>query len=155
MVDVKLRDSVASAIKDLKAENPALEFGTVHERTTAHRLAVHLEMHFKTWNVDCEYNRDERFLQKMLMGIAQCRAGKTTDGILPDIIVHHRGHKGHDNNLLVIELKRNAARDACDHEKLRLLTNPSGHYQYQVGLYINIDDGHFHCSWYQNGKLLA
>ncbi len=80
-----------------------MEFHDVHERSTAHRLAVHMEAHFRgTWNVDCEYDRDGQ-VRKTLEGIAQCD-GRKTDNILPDIIVHHRGYEGRLHNLLVIEL---------------------------------------------------
>ena len=78
--------------------------------------------------------------------------GRKTDTIVPDIIVHHRGSEGRLHNLLVIELKKDAAEDACDRKKLELLTRPDGHYAYQLGLYINIDGGKFACTWYENGR---
>jgi len=71
-----------------------------------------LESHFKTWNVDCEYDRDGQ-LQKRLMHIAQCNSRKATDGILPDIIVHHRRGQGQDHNLLVVELKKTRKRTSA------------------------------------------
>jgi len=153
MTDDQVQNAVTIAIESMKTENPALDFGTVHERPTAHRLAVQLESHFHTWNVDCEYDRDGQ-LQKSLMGIAQCKSRKATDGILPDIIVHHRRGKGRDHNLLVVELKKNAEEDACDKRKLELLTAANGHYQYQIGLYVNIDGGRFDCTWYKDGAQL-
>jgi HPt (histidine-containing phosphotransfer) domain-containing protein len=93
MTDDQVQNAVAIAIESLKGEAPALDFQSVHERSTAHRLAVQLESQFKTWNVDCEYDRDGQ-LQKRLMHIAQCNSRKATDGILPDIIVHHRRGQG-------------------------------------------------------------
>jgi hypothetical protein len=77
-----------------------------------------------------------------------------TDKIVPDIIVHHRGVGGQLNNRLVIELKKDAAEDACDSRKLELLTRADGHYGYQLGLYINIDGGKCTCRWYKDGKRL-
>jgi hypothetical protein len=127
-----------------------LEFGSVHERTTAHRLAVQLEPQVGTWNVDCEYDRDGQMV-KHLLGIAECDPNRATDRILPDIIVHHRHGRGRRHNLLVVELKKNAVEDACDRRKLELLTDPGGRYQYQVGLYINIDNDRFTCTWYKDG----
>jgi hypothetical protein len=150
MTDDQVQNGVAIAIESLKGEAPALDFQSVHERSTAHRLAVQLEPHFKTWNVDCEYDRDGQ-LQKSLMGIAQCNSRKATDGILPDIIVHHRRGQGQDHNLLVVEHKKNEEEDTCDKRKLELLTAPSRRYQDQVGLYINIDGGRFACTWYKDG----
>jgi len=150
MTDDQVRNAVAIAIESLKGEVPALDFQSVLERATAHRLAVHSEPHFKAWNVDCEYDRDGQ-LRKSLMGIAQCNSRKAADEILPDVVVHHRYGQGRDHNLLVVELKKDAKEDACDKRKLELLTAPDGHYQYQVGLYINIDGGRFACTWYKGG----
>jgi hypothetical protein len=150
MTDVQVQRAVTVAIERVKAENPALDLETVHERSTAHRLAVQMEQHFSTWNVACEYDRDGQ-VQKSLMGIAQCNSRKATDEILPDIVVHHRRGEGRANNLLVIELKKHAEEDVCDRRKLELLTAPTGHYHYQIGLYINIDGGRFGCTWYKDG----
>jgi hypothetical protein len=153
MTTEAIQTSVLEAITRVKTEKPLLDFKAVHERSTAHRLAVHLELCFEAWNVDCEYDRGGQ-LRKTLLGIAQCKAGKKTDAVLPDIIVHHRSQEGREHNLLVIEMKKNAPEDLCDRKKLELLTDPAGHYQYQLGLYINIDGGNFIRKWFQEGQLL-
>jgi len=149
MTDDQVRHCVANAIEALKGENPALDFQSVHERSTAHRLAVQFEPHFQGWNVDCEYDRD-RQVEKLLLGIAQCDAQKPPTGYCG----HHRPSslgRGREHNLIVIELKKNAEQDACDRRKLELLTDPNGYYQYQIGLYINIHGGRFTCTWYKDG----
>ena len=108
-----------------------------------------MEPHFgDQWNVDCEYDRDG-LAKKTLAGIAECNTQKITDEILPDIIVHQRERRGRAHNLLVVELK-NVQPRPCDRRKLELLTDPNGHYQYQLGLYINIDGGKFTCTWYKD-----
>jgi hypothetical protein len=113
-----------------------------------------MEPHFRQeWNVDCEYDRDGQ-LKKTLEGIKGCDGKKETDAILPDIIVHHREEPGRAHNLLVIELKKDAKEDRCDRRKLELLTDPRGHYQYQLGLYVNVDGGKFTCTWYRDGQPL-
>ncbi len=150
MTDEQVQTAVGAAIRSLAAEHPGLEFHSVHERSTAHRLAVHFERLFAEWNVDCEYDRDGQ-LQKSLIGIAGCDKHKATHEILPDIIVHHRQGEGRENNLLVVEIKKHATEDRCDRRKLELLTNSGGHYQYQLGLYINIGNSRFECTWYKNG----
>jgi hypothetical protein len=142
------------AVENLRREAPPLDFAAVHERSTAHRLAVHLDRLFEGWNVDCEYDRNGRF-RKLLAGIKECRPDKTTDEIVPDIIVHHRMNQGREHNLLVIELKKNAAEDACDMAKLRLLTATGGPYEYQFGLFINIDGGNFTRVWFSDGEIAA
>lgn len=153
MTNEQVQVIVRAAIERLREETPQLEFRDVHERSTAYRLAVHMEPYFSgTWNVDCEYDQDGQ-VRKLLEGIAQC-GGRTTDQIVPDIIVHHRGDGGRRNNLLVIELKKDAVEDACDRKKLELLTRATGHYGYQLGLYINIDGGKCTCTWYKDGERL-
>jgi hypothetical protein len=153
MTDIEVKQALEAAVKALKTETRPLDFRVVHERSTAHRLAVQLESHFKTWDVDCESDRDEQQLKKMLMGIDQCKSEKTTDGVFPDIVVHHRGGEGPEHNLLVVELKKRVGFDPCDDRKLELFTDPQGHYQYQIGLYININSGKFDCTWYKNGMV--
>ena len=150
MTEEQIKAAIESAITALKAENPPLDFSKTHERATAHRLAVHMEPLFDGWNVDCEYDRDE-LIKKILDGIREC-TGNATDAIFPDIIVHKRGLVGTKNNLLVIELKKDSAEDPCDKRKLELLTSQDGHYQYQLGLYINIDSGTFTRTWYKDGQ---
>jgi len=146
----KIQQAVASAIASVRAENPPLIFEDVHERSTAHRLAVHLDPHFPSWNVDCEYDRYGQ-LRKELERIRECAEERTTDRILPDIIIHRRGGNGPDNNLLVIEMKRHATEDTCDFQKLCGLTLQRGQFGYRFGLYINVDAGRFDCTWFQGG----
>ena len=151
MNDRDVRAAIDTAIEHVLAERPQLDFGA-HERSTAFRLAVHMEPLFPGWNVDCEYDRDGDDLGKHLAGIRECSDKKRTDAIIPDIIVHHRRQQGHDHNLLVIELKKNSECDPCDQRKLELLTSPDGHFHYQLGLYINIAGGQFARTWYENGR---
>jgi hypothetical protein len=146
----EIRARIAVAINMLLEETPPLAVAVVHERSTAHRLAVHMEASFPGWNIDCEYDRDG-LMRKELVNIHECD-GRATDRILPDLIVHHRESHRREHNLLVIELKKDAWEDACDTAKLRGLTDQTGEYQYQFGLYLNIDNGHFLCTWYENGQ---
>lgn len=151
MTDEDVKAAIGTAIRCVATENPVLDFLAVHERSTAHRLAVHMEPLFgPKWNVDCEYDR-HGFVRKTLAGIADCDDQRRTDNIVPDIIVHHRGAAGVNNNLLVVELKKHADYDRCDCMKLELLTSLAGHYQYQLGLYINIANGRFELTWFKDG----
>lgn len=150
MTDNEVRAAVRIALRNLLAENPVLDFSAVHERSTAHRLAVHMEPLFEDWNVDCEYDRDGQ-VRKSLDGIAECNEQRRTNFILPDIIVHRRQQTGRENNLLVIELKKDAAFNECDWKKLQLLTGPIGRYAYQLGLYVNFDNGNFEQTWFKDG----
>ena len=80
MIDEEIRTNVQYAIKALRAENPPLAFAAVHERSTAHRLAVHLEPLFPNWNIDCEYDRDGQKL-KLLIGIQECDPDRAKAGL--------------------------------------------------------------------------
>jgi hypothetical protein len=151
MTEEQVRAAVTAAIERLRREVPVLDFQRVHERSTAHRLAVHMEPLFAPWNVDCEYDR-AGMVKKYLQGIAQCDEQRQTDAIVPDIIVHVRRGEGREQNLLVVEMKKDDPEDACDRMKLELFTAPDGDYAYQFGLYINIDRGHFVCTWYRDGR---
>lgn len=153
MTEEQVKTAIQSAIDAVLDENRPLDFSHVHERSIAHRLALHMEPHFRReWDVDCEYDLNDK-MKKTLEGITDCGKRKT-DRILPDIIVHHRSSEGRTHNLLVIEIKKDAGQDPCDRRKLELLTNQGGLYQYQLGLYINVDGGNFTCTWYSDHQQL-
>ena len=142
MTEDQVLIAIQSAIDAVRREVRPLNFEDAHERSIAHRLAVHMEPHFgREWDVDCEYRDRDGQLKKALEGIKGCNTEKKTNEILPDIIVHHRRGEGRAHNLLVIELKKDAKEDGCDRLKLELLTSRYGHYQYQLGLYVNVDGG--------------
>ena len=63
--------------------------------------------------------------------------------------VLHLFRAGHRNLIRFHALARgfpSYCEDPCDRRKLELLTEPRGHYQYQLGLYINVDGGNFTCT---------
>jgi hypothetical protein len=153
MNDEEIRHSIARALERLLGEQPSLDFHHVHERSTAHRLAVQMEPEFPGWNIDCEYDRSEQ-MQKLLVGIQECSEERRTDRIFPDIIVHHRGVNGLEHNLLVVEMKKNSEEDRCDFLKLCGLTDPGKPFVYQLGVYININHGQFDRTWFKNGAVI-
>ena len=120
-----------------------------NERSISHKLAEYIQTQFPEWHIDCEYNRKVKET-KRLEDIAECSEQRTTDRILPDIIVHHRSV---DDNELVIEIKPNKKNDPCDIEKLKLLTQKDGEYSYDFGLYIQFDKTKKpSLTWYKDGK---
>jgi hypothetical protein len=153
MINKNIVYAINGAITLLQAEKRPLQPG-VNERAFAHRLAVHMEGSFPGWDVDCEYNKHGMNI-KALEGIQACDEQKKTDRIYPDIIVHKRTNDSPiEENLLVIEMKRNDACDPCDERKLQLLTDFGREYRYQLGLYINIQDNQFINTWYSNGVVI-
>jgi|AntRauTorcE11897_2_1112592.scaffolds.fasta_scaffold01634_2 hypothetical protein len=157
MENYRILEAVISSIECVKSEARPLQAG-VSERAVAHRLAVHLESQFEDWDIDCEYNRRGSMSPKELDGIVECEERRTTNRILPDIIVHHRNNEVEPkdgDNLVVIELKNNNSEDVCDRRKLELFTDPKGNYKYQLGLYINVGDNEFTKTWYKDGVQIA
>jgi len=154
MNDDQIKLVVEEAIEAVKSETRPLDFKHVHERSIAHRLALHMERKFQLsdWDVDCEYDR-KGLIRKELMGMKGC-AGKKTDLILPDIIVHRRQMSGAEHNLLVMEIKKCRDEDKCDFQKLMGLTDCVGRFSYKLGAYVNVDGGKFNCKWFRNGREL-
>jgi hypothetical protein len=93
----KIRQRLDSAIAVFLANDAHLLRVRTSERSMCHKLAEAIQQVFRSWHVDCEYNRDGK-LPKELPKI-----GYDEDhSVFPDIIVHRRGIP---ENLLVIEAK--------------------------------------------------
>jgi hypothetical protein len=92
----------------------------------------HLQMVFRSWNVDCEYNREGKDLDTKTADLPD-EPGKT---IFPDIIVHRRGKS---LNLLIIEAKpsdASAKSVAYDRKKLAAYMDAEGKLAYKYGLML-------------------
>jgi hypothetical protein len=123
----------------------------VNERSISHKLAEYLQQQFPGWNVDCEYNRKKIDIKK-LEGISECSEEKSTDIVIPDIIIHQRNKN--TKNLLVLEIKTNNDNPNCDIKKLEFFTSEKGEYKYNFGLFLKFnksDDPEL--IWYKNGKI--
>lgn len=95
-----------------------------NERSMSHHLANYLVPHFVGWDIDCEYNRDGIDDPKMMILPPRKTQPSALDvharTVYPDIIVHHRGVGGADNNLLVIEVKKSSNGDGDEFEYDRI-----------------------------------
>lgn len=128
--DRQVADHVISAVNRLLVADAYLFEVCAGERAISHRLGTYLEANFPGWHVDCEYDRDGVDPKRIASG-----SGNDADEgsrVLPDIIVHRRGH---GPNLLVLELKKSSNREADDRdlEKLRAYTGELG---YMHGAFI-------------------
>ncbi|MBB5356028.1 hypothetical protein HNR43_002009 [Anoxybacillus mongoliensis] len=127
-----IEDRLRNALRRLYYYDQALIYDDVHERSIAHRLAVHMSTVFYEWDVDVEYNRDCGDV-KRIYDNSESR-GKP---VFPDIIVHKRGT---EENLLVIEIKKwfsSSRFDAGDLEKIRMyLLSPT--LQYRYGAFVKL-----------------
>lgn len=139
-------------VLDQLFKNDAFLFESrANERSIAHKLAEYLQHQFNGWHVDCEYNR-HGLDSKRIPGIESCEVEKSSNLVLPDIIIHHRDT---DDNLIVIEIKscKNKEVNKCDNAKLTAFTRQDGDYKYQIGLFIGFNKlSDPQIVWYKDGK---
>ena len=148
--DEEIKPRFFVALDQLFKNDAFLLENKTHERSVAHKLAEYLQQQFSGWHVDCEYNR-HGLDPKRIPGIENCEAERSSNLVLPDIIIHHRNT---DDNLLVIEVKprKSETVDECDNAKLVEFTKEDGKYRYQFGLFIGFDRlNEPQIVWYKNG----
>jgi len=112
-----------------------------NERSISHKIAEHLQPEFVDWSVDCEYNRDGHD-PKVLSSLPRGDGPEGTGSrVFPDIIVHRRGQRGAEGNLLVVEVKKSldATGIEADRFKLECYLGDLG-YQYAVLLICVVGD---------------
>jgi len=117
-------------------EESQLLINNSSEQAITHKLAVLLENKFPNWNIDCEYNRDQNTIKRLMYAISP--HGEVEErNVVPDIIVHKRMTS---NNLLVIEVKKstNTESDERDLAKLNAFKEQLG---YQEALFVRFVTG--------------
>ena len=135
-VEAKLEKSLDALFRN----NKYLFENDVNERSISHMLALYLKNEFLDWDVDCEYNKNHdepKRLKNLNYELEESdKKNLTSDTkgttVFPDIIVHHRGK---DENLLVIEIKKSTSRikDDFDIRKLEgFCTDLKLNYRYAV-----------------------
>jgi hypothetical protein len=93
----------------------------INERTISHRLANYLEPHFPSWNVECEYNRNNDNPKRLKIQRRDIMPDDTqATTVFLDIIIHRRCT---DQNFVVIEMKKTTSHEdyAYDIGKLKAL----------------------------------
>ena len=139
--------------KFLKEEKEIIEID-VNERTLSARLMFHLQTilledklyreKYKTYSVDCEYNRINEYKIKTLKRYENFEIDDNSDKIrkiFPDIILHKRKE---DDNLIVIEMKKVNSyikKKENDKNRLKAMTNPRklNNFNYILGVYFEVD----------------
>ena len=140
--------------KFLKEEKEIIEIN-VNERTLSARLMFHLQTilledklyreKYKTYSVDCEYNRINEYKIKTLKRYENFEIDDNSDKIrkiFPDIILHKRKE---EDNLIVIEMKKSTSNNKdCkekDRERLKIMTdlNDPNNFNYTLGVYFEVD----------------
>lgn len=102
---------------------------------------------FQWADLDCEYNRDMGETKTIYINDFEY-------SFVPDLIIHRR--KSNKNNLLVIEFKKENAREEdkeYDKKKLIALTSEEKLFKYNFGLYVELGRYKVKVSVYQNGNL--
>lgn len=125
---------LAESIEELFRNDKLLLDADVNERSLTHKLAEYLQRHYSGWNVDCEYNRKITETKCLDPETIESNDIKGTT-IYPDIIVHKRMS---DENLLVIEVKKEKNKSNTDNDKVKLkcLTKKDGSFGYDYGFYL-------------------
>lgn len=160
--DIECR--VRRAIERLWEHDRHLLTTDVNERSITHHLANHLQQEFQNWNVDVEYNRDDRDIKRLSIPIELSgeaaennvsRKDTNAVTVYPDIIVHRRGTN--DNNLLVVEVKKRGGGNELDQKKLIEFTKPlvQNGLGYCLGLHLILESeeqGKESLRWYEHGE---
>ena len=145
-----LQNKVKEAVRLFIDKDKALLELKVYEPAVAHRIAVYLEHIFGqdesfrglNLNFDCEYDKCED------------RRKEDPDGkpMRPDILVHRRNQQ--EGNLIVMEIKK-TRKSSWDEKKLKALTNATGYFKYELGVFVYFPKGEPKYIWFAKGQRLA
>lgn len=140
--------SLRSAWKVLLEQNKFLLEKDANERSLTHQFAFYLQHCFPYWHVDCEYNRvgeseESKKVWKPNVDEITIPDSKPDSDIAvtvyPDICIHRRGKTHENDNLLVIELKKESnLQQNWDLEKLRAYVQDGyrNKFAYKFGLFL-------------------
>lgn len=158
--------------KFLKKEKELI-YSDVAERCLCAALKSYIEkeiskdVRYKDYNVDVEYNRNAGHVKTIRNDELKVIS------IICDLIVHSRGHKEEQDNLIAVEMKkayRPQEEKDSDRMRLRALTKPKDTEEvwrvdgkafpkyvcgYRLGVYyeIDIEEKEIYIEYYQNGKM--
>lgn len=151
----EIKGAIASALDRVYSQDNSLIERRAHERSISFRFGLYFSEIIEQTSfgdddeliIDAEYNRN-LFNAKNMQGF------NAPQGILPDIILHHRGFN--DKNIVVIEFKGHWSGNGRDDEKLRGFTNQEiNDYHYGLGVFILLCPALNECEivYYKNGDL--
>jgi hypothetical protein len=130
---------ILEAANLLLKHDPHLFICDLNERSITHKFAEHLQREFPDWDVDCEYNRDRHDPKRLNLPPRHDISSDDLHAktVFPDIIIHHRGT---DENLVVIEVKKssNPERDDWDLTKLAAFKHQL---RYEVAMFFRFRTG--------------
>lgn len=111
-----IRGKVEKIVDSFLAVEAYLLINNSSERAITHRLAVMLENNFDEWDIDCEYNRNQDEVKRLMYAIPSEHSVEEKD-VVPDIIIHERMT---ENNLLVVEVKKSTNHETNDKDLAKL-----------------------------------
>ncbi len=115
-----MRERLQAALETLVLHDSYLFEIGVSERAIMGRLTVYLTHLFPSYSVDLEYNRHGVEVKRAKVPV-ECANAADPDGtkiIVPDLVVHQRGHDR--DNLLVLEAKKSSDPRGQHCDRLRL-----------------------------------
>jgi len=136
----KIENIIKDALDKLIVNDAILFEVDINERSITHMLALYLHEYFVGWNVDCEYNRDNHEAKWLILPKDRYHPDLTdisAKTVYPDIIVHHRGT---DENLLVIEAKKENGMNLANYD-IAKLKGFKKELSYQHAVLIKFFDG--------------
>jgi hypothetical protein len=169
-----VNQKLTEALREVLDNDQHLLKYDINEPAISHRLAVYLDSKFPGFNVDCEYNGNIdadsgrkyiHILKRRAKQLGILKEGEEEQEflyrcVLPDIIVHKRGHNGSENNLLIIEVKKssNSNKGDWDAEKLSRFTSSEyeNSFNYRYGVFVKFTvekELNYSIQWYQNGQI--
>lgn len=151
----EIKQAITSALERVYTDDLSLIEREAHERSIAFRFGLYFtEAVTQTsfgeddeLTIDFDYNRNQDNVKNM-------DGFNPIHGVLPDIILHHRGHN--DKNVVVIEFKGYWSGNGNDHEKLCGFTHQElNDYQYGLGVFIRLEKSMGECVmiYYRNGGI--
>ena len=148
---------------------------SIHEQDLSHRIAFYFENLLRNYDwftqngysIDVEYNKNFDDSKRVYNKCSGCqlkhcyikKSGYNIENYIqicrPDIILHKRGKNNSsyrdDNNLLVIEIKKNISNSKEDFAKLSAFTCKNSDYKYHKGVFINFKSDEADFEYFDNG----
>src|SRR5215469_15790303 len=130
-------NKLITALQEFYAREAFLLERDLGERALTHRLAVCIEKQFSGWEIDCDYDRLGERTMRLPHGTVVSTDDHLAKSVYPDIVVHQRDIP---NNLLAIEVRKQANHQPIDHDqhKLQALTDPHLWFAYAIGVMLTL-----------------
>lgn len=134
----KVMTWVSAAVHEVRAQQPELWSGNLGERARVAEIFVVLrdtDPFEGYWRIDFEWNKEGT------QGDSKVQEENNGGIGTPDLIVHHRGKKGRDHNLLVAEFKNVSRLGKTNLTDLNKVKYWMKRFEYRFGAVIALGPG--------------